>query len=307
MDIEMADPRLTLGERRRSPLAGTYAFVSSRHWTFKAGSVLLAMVLVMVCFAQWVAPYDPAAQDLINRLRPPSAEHWLGTDHLGRDVLSRILVGGQFAVTISAITVIITLVVGTLIGVVAGRAGGLLDEVAMRVVDLLISIPDVVIAIFLIGVFGPNYATLILSLTLIGWTPYARLARGLAKEINSREYIRAAEVLGMKRSFVILRHIVPNMIRPIAAVSFLRFGHKLITVGGLSYLGLGVRPPNPDWGLMMAEAQPYLERAPILMIAPGAVIFLAALGVTWIGHGLEIESRGARSRATTNAEDAGNG
>ncbi|SJM33729.1 ABC transporter permease [Mesorhizobium delmotii] len=307
MDIKMADPGLTFDERSRSPLASTYAFVSSRHWTFKAGSVLLAMVLVMVCFAQWVAPYDPAAQDLINRLQAPSAEHWLGTDHLGRDVLSRLLVGGQFAVTISAITVIITLVVGTLIGVVAGRAGGLVDEVAMRVVDLLIAIPDVVIAIFLIGVFGPNYVTLILSLTLIGWTPYARLARGLAKEVNAREYIRAAEVLGMKRSFVILRHIVPNTIRPVAAVSFLRFGHKLITVGGLSYLGLGVRPPNPDWGLMMAEAQPYLERAPILMIAPGAVIFLAALGVTWIGHGLEIESRGARSRAGTNAEEAENG
>lgn len=306
MDTKMANLRSRFDDGHRSPLAGAYTFVSSRHWTFKAGSALLALVLVMVCFAQWVAPYDPAAQDLVNRLQPPSAMHWLGTDHLGRDVLSRLLVGGQFAIAISAITVIITLVVGTLIGVVAGRAGGLIDEVAMRVVDLLISIPDVVIAIFLIGVFGPNYVTLILSLSLIGWTPYARLARGLAKEVNAREYIRAAEILGMKRSFVILRHIVPNTIRPIAAVSFLRFGHKLITVGGLSYLGLGVRPPNPDWGLMMAEAQPYLERAPILMIAPGAMIFLAALGVTWIGHGMEIERRGARRRAATNAEEAEN-
>lgn len=305
MDIEIAAPRLGTDARRRAPLAGIYAFVSSRHWTFKAGAVLLTLVLIMVCFARWLAPYDPVAQDLLSRLQPPSAAHWLGTDHLGRDVLSRLLVGGQFAVTISAITVSISLVVGTLIGVVAGRTGGLLDEVAMRVVDLLIAIPDVVIAIFLIGVFGPNYGTLILSLTLIGWTPYARLARGLAKEVNAREYIRAAEVLGMKRSFVILRHIVPNTIRPLAAISFLRFGHKLITVGGLSYLGLGVRPPNPDWGLMMADAQPYLERAPILMVAPGAVIFLAALGVTWIGHGMEIESRGARRRA--NAGEAGNG
>ena len=304
METKVANLRSGFDDGHRSPLAGAYSFVSSRHWTFKVGSALLALVLAMVFFAQWVAPYDASAQDLINRLQPPSAEHWLGTDHLGRDVLSRLLVGGQFAIAISAITVIITLAVGTLIGVVAGRAGGLVDEVAMRVVDLLISIPDVVIAIFLIGVFGPNYVTLILSLSLIGWTPYARLARGLAKEVNSREYIRAAEILGMKRSFVILRHIVPNTIRPIAAVSFLRFGHKLITVGGLSYLGLGVRPPNPDWGLMMAEAQPYLERAPILMIAPGAMIFIAALGVTWIGHGMEIERRGARSRPVKNAKEA---
>jgi len=294
MDTRMTAPRASLQDARSSRLADAYAFVASRHWTFKVGSALLVLVLAMVFFAPWLAPYDPGALNLISRLRPPSAEHWLGTDHLGRDVLSRLLVGGQFTVTISAITVVISLVLGTLIGVIAGRAGGLLDEVAMRVVDLLISVPDVVVAIFLIGIFGPSYFTLIFSLTLVGWTPYARLARALTKEVNSREYIRAAEVLGMKRSFVIFRHIIPNTIRPIAAVSFLRFGHKLITVGGLSYLGLGVQPPNPDWGLMLAEAQPYLERAPLLMIAPGAVIFLAALSVTWIGHGMEIERRGAR-------------
>jgi ABC-type dipeptide/oligopeptide/nickel transport system permease subunit len=297
MDIRMS--HASFHEPRRSRLADAYGFVSSRHWTFKVGSVLLAVVLAMVFFAPWLAPYNPGAQDLISRLQPPSAEHWLGTDHLGRDVLSRLIVGGQFTVTISAITVVISLVLGTLIGVIAGRAGGIVDEVAMRVVDLLISVPDVVVAIFLIGVFGPNYFTLILSLTLIGWTPYARLARALTKEVNAREYIRAAEVLGMKRNFVIFRHIIPNTIRPIAAVSFLRFGHKLITVGGLSYLGLGVQPPNPDWGLMLAEAQPYLERVPLLMIAPGAVIFLAALSVTWIGHGMEIERRGARRRAVS--------
>jgi len=135
------------------------------------------------------------------------------------------------------------------------------------------------------------YLAILGALTLIGWTPYARLARGLTKEVNSREFIRAAEVLGMKRRFILFRHIIPNTFRPIAAVSFLRFGHKLITVGGLSFLGLGVQPPNPDWGLMLADAQPYLERAPLLMIAPGAVIFLAALSVTWIGHGMEIDTR----------------
>lgn len=271
-------------------LSRAFRFVQSRHWTFRAGLIIVAALVVMVGFAWWLAPYDPGAQDLLARLRGPSPEHWLGTDHLGRDVFSRILIGGQLTVAISAITVVITLVLGTLIGIAAGRAGGLADEIAMRTVDLLISVPDIVIAIFLIGIFGPGWTTLIVSLTLIGWTPYARLARGLTREVGSREYIRAAEVLGMKRSFIMFRHILPNCIRPIAAVSFLRFGHKLITVGGLSYLGLGVQPPNPDWGLMLADAQPYLERAPLLMIAPGAVIFLAALGVTWIGHGMEIDA-----------------
>ncbi|MFN3525119.1 MAG: ABC transporter permease [Paracoccus sp. (in: a-proteobacteria)] len=271
-------------------LATAWRWMRSRHWTFRAGCLIALLIVVMITVAPSIAPYDPGAQDLLARLQGPSAAHWLGTDHLGRDTLSRILVGGQFTVTISAIVVVITIVIGTAIGVIAGRTGGLVDEIAMRVVDLLISIPDVVIAIFLIGILGPGWFTLILSLTIIGWTPYARLARGLTREINSREFIRAAEILGMPRRFVMLRHILPNCIRPIAAVSFLRFGHKLITIGGLSYLGLGVQPPNPDWGLMLAEAQPYMERAPLLMIAPGAVIFLAALGVTWIGHGLNIDS-----------------
>jgi len=273
----------------RTSRLGMSRLWTSRHWTFKLGVVVLISIVIMVTFAPWLAPYDPGSQELGSRLQGPSLEHWLGTDHLGRDVLSRIIIGGQFTLTISMITVLLTLVAGTLIGVIAGRIGGLFEEITMRIVDLLISIPDVVVAIFLIGVFGPGYVTLIVALTMIGWTPYARLSRGLTKSILSRDYIRAAEVLGLKRRFVILRHIIPNTYRPVVAVSFLRFGHKLITIGGLSYLGLGVQPPNPDWGLMLAEAQPYMERAPLLMIAPGIFIFISALCVTWIGHGIGVD------------------
>ena len=266
-------------------------FLSGRHWTFRIGVVILIVIVATLAVAPWITPYDPAAQNLVARLKPPSAQHWLGTDHLGRDTLSRLLVGGRFSVPIAVITVILSCSIGTLIGVVAGRIGGLLEEMTMRVVDLLISIPDVVVAIFLVAIFGAGYVTLIASLTVIGWTPFARLARALTLAVNAQDYIRAAEVLGCSRSFIILRHVVPNIIRPIAAVSFLRFGHKLITVGALSFLGLGVQPPTPDWALMLADAQPYVERLPILMIAPGLAIFLAALSVTWIGHGLEIKAR----------------
>ena len=270
---------------------GWVAFVVSRHWTFKAGLILLIVLTILVGFAEWLAPHDPNKQSLLARLNGPSWENWLGTDHLGRDLFSRLLYGGQFTVTIAGITIVLTMVIGTWIGIVAGRRGGLIDELAMRTVDLLISVPDVVVAIFLIGVFGPSQWTLILALTLTGWTPFARLARGQAKAVNAQDYIRAAEVLGMPQRFILFRHILPNIIRPIAAVTFIRFGHKLITVGGLSYLGLGVQPPGSDWGLMLSAAQPYMERAPILMIAPGVAIFLAALSVTWIGHGLEIDTR----------------
>ncbi len=277
--------------KRPSILSRFTDFIRCRHWTFYAGAAIFLVIILLLVIAPWISPYDPAKQNLRLRLNAPSALYWLGTDHLGRDVLSRLLIGGRFTVTIAAITVILSVVIGTFIGIISGRSRGILDEVLMRIVDLLIAIPDVVIAIFLVAIFGPGYGTLIASLTIVGWTPFARLARGLTLSINSREYIRAAEVLGCTRRFIIFRHIIPNTIWPIAAVAFLRFGHKMITVGGLSFLGLGVQPPAADWALMLADAQAYAERMPLLVIAPGLAIFLAALSVTWIGHGLNLETK----------------
>ena len=166
-----------------------------RHWTFRVGVVLLTVVLVILVLTPWLAPYDPAAQDLGNRLSGPSADHWFGTDHLGRDVLSRLMWGGRFSVTIAAVTLVICAVAGSVIGALAARRGGWLDELVMRTVDVLICFPDVVVALFLIALFGTGYGTLIAALTITGWTPFARLMRGLALEINSKEYVEAAEVL----------------------------------------------------------------------------------------------------------------
>lgn len=276
-----------------SRLRRTLLFIRQRHWSFLVGLVLFLTIAVTLAVSPWIAPHDPAAQSLVRRLASPGAQYWLGTDQLGRDLLSRLLVGGRFSVLIAAVTLTLCVVIGTLAGVISARAGGLTDEIFMRTVDLLISFPDVIVAMFLIAIFGPGYGTLIASLTIVGWTPFARMARGLTLEINSREYIRAAEVLGCTRTFIIFRHVIPNAIRPIAAISFLRFGHKLITVGGLSFLGLGVQPPHADWALMLAESQSYAERAPLLVVAPGLAIFLTALSVTWIGQGLEMKGRGA--------------
>lgn len=264
-------------------------FLGTRHWTFAAGSVIFGTILAVLILGPSIWSLDPAKQDIIQRLKPPSGQYWLGTDNLGRDVFAQLVEGGRFTVTIAALSVLISVVIGVSIGILAGRLGGWFEEISMRIVDLLIAIPDTVIAIFLVAIFGPGHVTLIVALTIVGWTPYARLSRGLALQVNAMDYIRAAEVLGMTRRFILIRHFLPNLIRPISAVTFLRFGHKLITVGGLSYLGLGVQPPAPDWGLMLAAAQPYLDRVPMLMIAPGLAIFITALSVTWIGHGLEID------------------
>ena len=261
-----------------------------RHWWFTVGISVFALIAALLLLTPWIAPHDPAALDLRMRMVSPSPQHWLGTDHLGRDVLSRLLEGGRFSVSIVLVTLVLSVGIGTVLGALSARIGGLFDEALMRVVDLLLSFPEVVVALFLIAVLGPGYGTLVLALTITGWTPFARLSRGLALEVNARDYIAAAEVLGCRRRFIVLRHLIPNLARPIAAITFLRFGHKLITVGGLSFLGLGVQPPGSDWGAMLADARPYMERVPLLAIAPGLTIFLTALSVTMVGQGLEISA-----------------
>lgn len=289
----MADAGRTLA-RPLVPTVGIGASIRRFHWAFLVGGSFFVIVCLLLILTPWIAPYDPAAQNLLNRLAAPTTEHLFGTDHLGRDILSRILHGGRFSVSIAAIAVLITGISGTLIGAISARVGGLLDDFLMRVVDALLAFPEVLIALFLVFVLGPGYGTLIVALAIAGWTPFARLTRAVTLEINTRDYIEAAEALGCSRTFIIFRHVLPNAIGPVLAQGFLRFGHQLITVGGLSYLGLGVQRPQSDWGAMLAEAQLYMIRAPWLVIFPGFAIFLTALSVTLAGHGLR-QSLGRRA------------
>ncbi|SEE29472.1 ABC transporter permease [Ruania alba] len=261
-----------------------------RTWPFvlRVGVGALLTIVVILLLTPLIAPYDPATQELGERLSGPTSEHLLGTDQLGRDVLSRLMWGGRFSVSIAAVTLVISSVVGTLIGLIAARVRGPFDEFVMRLSDILLAFPEMIVAMFLVAVIGPSYGTLILALVIGGWTPFARLARSLALEINARDFVEAAESLGMSRRYIIMRHLLPNALSPLLAHAALRFGHKLITVGGLSYLGLGVQPPDSDWGSMLADGQPYMTQEAGLVIYPGLAIFLAALAVTLIGQGINV-------------------
>ena len=250
-----------------------------------AGSVL-ALVVLCVALAPWIAPYPPAGQDLTARLKGPSEAHWLGTDHLGRDILSRLLDGGQFSLTIAALATVLTAVIGTVIGLASARRRGWVDEFFTRTNDVLLAMPEMVVALFLVATLGTGYSSLLLALTVTGWTPFARLARALAYDVSARGFIEAAQMLGCSPFFVIFRHILPHMAGPLLGQATLRFGQFLISVGALSYLGLGVQPPQSDWGSMLAAAQPYAVRAPMNILAPGLVIFAVALSVTLIGQHL---------------------
>jgi len=263
-------------------------------WPLVVGGTILGVIVVVLVLTPWLAPYDPTEQDLLRQFSGGTSEHWLGTDQLGRDLLSRLMYGGRFSVTIAGITVAICAVLGTLLGILCARVRGAFDELVMRVCDVLLAFPEMIVAMFVVSILGASRQTLILALVIGGWTPFAKLARGVAMEVDARSFIEAARALGFSRRFIVLRHLLPNSLNPLMAHGALRFGHKLITVGALSYLGLGVQPPAADWGSMLAAGQPFLSRAAHLVIYPGLAIFVTALSVTMIGQGINAR-RGHRS------------
>ena len=249
-----------------------------------AASAVLALVVLSVALAPWISPYPPAQQDLGSRLAPAGTAHWLGTDHLGRDTLSRLLEGGSFSLAVAFAATLLTAALGTAIGVVSARRRGWIDEVLTRTSDVLLALPEMVVALFLVAVLGAGPVSLLLALAVTGWTPFARLARALAYDVSARGFVEAARVLGCSPRFIVFRHILPHLSGPLLGQAALRFGQFLIAVGALSYLGLGVQPPQSDWGSMLAAAQPYAARSPLGVLAPGLVIFTVALCVTLIGQ-----------------------
>ena len=248
----------------------------------------LSVIVVATLAAPWLTPHDPNQQVLAQRLAPPSAAQWLGADQLGRDLLARILYGGRASLWLAALAVLLSGAIGVIIGLVAGRNGGWFDEFVMRLVDVLIVFPGIVLALVIAALLKPGFGSLLLALTITGWTTYARLARALTLEVLARPFIEAALAVGLSERRLLLRYVLPNISGPLLAMTFLRFGHTLLTVAALSYLGVGVQPPTPDWGAMLAEAQPYMQRAPRLLLAPSLLIFLTALSVTLIGQGLTL-------------------
>jgi peptide/nickel transport system permease protein len=250
----------------------------------RAAVVVLALVVIAVALAPWVAPFPPEQQNLATRLAPPGPIHWLGTDHLGRDTLSRLLDGGRFSMSMAALATVLTCLLGLTVGVVSARRRGWLDEFLTRTNDVLLVLPEMVVALFIVAALGTGFQSLLLALTVTGWTPFARLARTLAYDVSARGFVEAARVVGCPPSFIIFRHILPHLAAPILGLATLRFGQLLISVGALSYLGLGVQPPQSDWGSMLAAAQPYADRAPLGIIIPGLAIFTVSLCVTLIGQ-----------------------
>jgi len=260
--------------------------MTRQNWMLWLSLGLVLVLLALAVAGPWITPYDPAEADLERRLLAPSLTHWLGTDHLGRDLFSRILAGTRASLGSVALILVGVLTVAILVGSVAGYAGGTVDAVLMRVCDAFMTVPTLVLALFMIGVLGTGLANVIIAVILSHWAWYARLVRGLTLSLKNRDYVAAAVVAGGSRFAILRRHILPGVLGQLAVLASLDLGHWMLHVSGLSFLGLGVAPPTPEWGIMINDARPFVWTSPMLIILPGAAIFIAVMAFNLLGDAL---------------------
>lgn len=255
------------------------------------GLLILLAFIGMAVLAPWVAPHDPAAPNLLARLSPPNwaggeSGFFLGSDHLGRDILSRLIFGSRIALLVSFIGVVMAATIGISLGLAAGYFGGTVDTVIMRVVDTLIAIPNVILYLTVLGVFGPSLTVLVLVIGFINWTTFARVVRAEVLSVKQREFVEASRALGQNTLLIISRHVLPNVIAPIIVVATLNVATVIILEASLSFLGLGVQPPTVTWGRMLSDGRGYIATAWWLATFPGVFITLACLSLILIGDSL---------------------
>ncbi|HEY8134377.1 MAG TPA: nickel transporter permease [Thermoanaerobaculia bacterium] len=256
------------------------------NFAFTSGFILTVAIVIMALAAPLLAPYDPNLQDTSRRLEPPSKQHLLGLDDLGRDVLSRIVWGARISLMVGFSVVILASLVGVTLGAISGYFGGIIDTLIMRLTDILLAFPGILLAIALVAVLGPKLPNVILALATIGWVGYARLVRGQVLKVREMEYVTAAKALGAKSPRVIIRHVLPNVINPVIVMATLGLAGAILSEAALSFLGLGVQPPTPSWGAMLTSGRRYLGLANHLAIFPGAAIMAAVMGLNFLGDGL---------------------
>lgn len=252
------------------------------------GAIMLFLIIGSAIFAPLLSPYDPDKQSILNALAKPSAEHLLGTDTLGRDVLSRLLHGARVSLLVGFAAITGSIFIGTVVGSLAGYYGGKVDAFLMRFVDIVIAFPALFLFITLITIFNPSVETLIIVFALFGWTGTARLVRGEFLSLRSREFVLAAKTMGVKANTIIFSHILPNAIGPIIVSATLGVGGIILAESALSYLGLGVNPPTPTWGNMLQDAQNFtiMIEAWWYPLFPGIMILLTVLAFNFVGDGL---------------------
>lgn len=251
-----------------------------------AGLVILGVFTIAAIFAPLIAPYDPAALDPPANLAGPSADHWLGTDNLGRDLFSRIVHGARWSLGAAALAATGIVVLGLTVGILAGYFGGLVDDLLMRLVDVLLAFPSMILALAIVGMMGPSLTNVLIGMVAVWWVDYARVVRGLTLKVVQNDYVLSAHCCGCGRGRMIFRHILPNVIPSVIVLATLELGSLMLAISGLSFLGLGAQPPTPEWGTMLNDGRLFFLNAPQLMMYPGIAITLVVLGCNLLGDGL---------------------
>ncbi|MFW6381209.1 MAG: nickel transporter permease [Bacillota bacterium] len=250
------------------------------------GTVIITIFILIALFAPLLAPYSPRSQNLDNKLQPPGLEHPFGTDQFGRDILSRIIYGSRIAVQIILIVTFISGIIGVTLGLIAGYFGGLVDEVLMRLTDMFLAFPQLILAMAFAAMLGPSLANVIIAISFVNWTPYARLARAEALRVKGQPYIESIRSMGAGNTRIIFSHVLPMSISPVLVQITLRMGTIIITAASLGFLGLGAQPPSPEWGVMVSDGRSFLIDQWWISTFPGIAIALVVLGFNLLGDGI---------------------
>lgn len=255
------------------------------NYLFTFGVIICLFWIIMAIIAPMVAPYDPVVQDLTLRLKAPSAAHIFGTDNFGRDIFSRVIYGGRYSLLAGCLTVVIAGCIGTIYGAIAGYVGGAVDNVMMRLSEMILSFPSLILAMIINAVMGSNLFNTMFALVIVAWPSYARVMRSVVLSVRENEYVTASEALGASRIRILLKEIIPNSITSVLIMATTDIGNQILMFSTLSFLGLGSAPPTPEWGMMVSDGVQYFNKFWVAGF-PGLAIFTMAVGANFIGDGL---------------------
>jgi peptide/nickel transport system permease protein len=274
--------------RRQAALGRAYAgwLSFARNRLAMLGLALVLLLVVVAVLAPWIAPYPPTIGELSERLQPPSAQHWFGTDDQGRDILSRLMHGSRITLYVVALVAVLAAPIGLLVGTAAGYAGGWVDAVLMRITDIFLAFPRLILALAFVAALGPGIENAVIAIAITSWPPYARIARAETLSIRQADYINAVKLLGAGPARIVLRHVMPMCVPSVIVRVTLDMAGIILTAAGLGFLGLGAQPPMPEWGAMIAAGRAYVLDQWWVAAAPGAAIFIVSLAFNLLGDGL---------------------
>jgi peptide/nickel transport system permease protein len=266
---------------------GNRRVFSKRYLAVGIGGITALLLLMIAIFAPLLAPHDPVAVNIAQKFLPPSGTYWLGTDNLGRCIASRLIWGTRNTLLYSLLVSGICFVIGTVVGVIAGYFGGILDLLIMRVIDIGLALPGFMIVFAVAGTLGPGIWHIVIAVSLVWWTPYARLVRGMVMQVKTSDYVQSAVASGCGHMKILLKHILRNVLPAVVVMVSIEIGSVILTLAGFSFLGLGIQPPTPEWGVMLSDSKSFVQTHPQLLYYPGAAIMMAVMAFNLLGEGMQ--------------------